>query len=238
MKVKPLLKSRDILPVCFLSSVVMHIITATFLCLMFFDQKKLVSEAEGKVFVEKQDGQIFVATDRKLVKPSSQAIKFFVKDWLKEQYSFSGKTFDPEGKVIADNGITIRYKNEAFIVPSDIYRASFAVDSEDRNKFLYLLSQEWLSLDSFNLKNFTIDFEIKEMGEPKIHDEKEKIWFVDVVAQLSYNGGAQVRRFNRRILVEPVEVPLKPESATASLFEQLTYLWRSRGFTVVGITRY
>ena len=237
-RAKPLLTSRDILPVCFLGVLGIQFFLLILMFLVFIAQREITTEAKNRAFVEKKDGQMFIASTRKLSQPSAEAIKFFVRDWLKQQYSFSGRTLDPEGKVIPDSGITVKYKNEVFLVPSSVYQASFAVDSENRSKFLYLLSQEWLSEDFFNLKNITIDFEIKEMSEPKIHDRKTNVWGVDIIGQLSYSGGMEVRRFNRRILIKPVEIPLEPEAATASLFERLSYQWKSRGFSVVGITRY
>lgn len=231
-KIKPLLEKKNILPMCFLATVVIDFFIVLILGLIFVRQGAIEARMT-RILVQEADGSTFVAgNDEKT--PSAVAIKYFVQHWLREQYRFSGITFDSEGKVVADRGIELKSGSDSFLVPLNVYEASFAVPSENRHQFLYSLIQEWMPQNYFQPQKTTAEFEIKEMAEPEL---LKNVWAVEVIAQLNYSNSdneIESRQFRRTIFIQPTEVPLSP-SRLATLQEKLTYKWRSKGFLVVGM---
>lgn len=231
-KIKPLLEKKDILPICFLGSLILHLFVG-FVQIFILLKQEAIENRMSRILVQEASGRTFVAgNDSKT--PSAEAIKYYVQYWLREQYRFSGITFDSEGKVVEDRGIELKSGSDNFLVPLNVYEASFAVPAENRYQFLYSLIQEWMPLNYFQPQKTTAELEIKEMAEPQL---RKNVWAVKVVAQLNYShpeGEIESRQFKRTILVKQTEIPLNP-SKLATLPERLTYKWRSQGFVVVGM---
>ncbi len=230
-----LLKSRDLLPICFLSLAVTQILLVLFGVKIVFDQNA-ISAKMYRTLVQEENGTTFVAETYPSSQRSPGAIKSFVRDWLKEQYSFSGVTLDQEGKMIKDLGIKV----ESVRVPLRAYSGSFAVPAESRNDFIKSLINEWLPQDYFSENPTIVEIQIDEMSEPRL-DKKQNIWEVIVIAQLNYQTPANaisVKKFRRIISLKPIAIPQTKISDIAPFSERLAYQWRSRGLKVVGLEEY
>ena len=231
-----LLKSRDLLPICFLSLAVTQILLVLFGVKIVFDQNAIRAKMD-RTLVQSENGTTFVAKTYPSSQRSPTAIKSFVRDWLKEQYSFSGVTLDQEGKMIKDLGIKV----ESVRVPLRAYSGSFAVPAEKRNDFIKSLINEWLPQDYFSENPTIVEIQIDEMSEPRLKDKKQNIWEVIVIAQLNYQTPANaisVKKFHRTVSVKPINIPAGELSDIAPFSERLAYQWRSRGLMVVGFDKY
>lgn len=235
-KIKPLLEKRDILPICFLGILALNF--CLILTQIYIVMKQETIEARmGRILVQDSNGKTFVAGNKSKA-PSAEAIKYFVQHWLKEQYRFSGKTFDLEGKAIEDRGIELKNGSDVLLVPLNIYDASFAIPAENRYQFLYALIQEWMPQNYFQPQKTTAEFEIREMAEPQLKDKKQNLWVVKVIGQINYinfENKTEFRQFKRTIFLKPTEIPLEDPSEIVNLSERLTHKWRSKGFVVVGM---
>ena len=231
-----LLKSRDVLPICFLSLAVTQILLVLFGVKIVMDQNSINAKMD-RTLVQQEDGTTFVAETYPSSQRSPKAIKSFVRDWLKSQYSFSGTTLDSEGKVVKDWGIKV----ESIRVPLRAYSGSFAIPAELRNDFLKVLVTEWLPKDYFQENPTVVEIQIDEMSEPRLEDKKENIWQVVIIAQLNYQTSANnifVKKFHRVVSVKPINIPPKKLSDIAPFSERLAYQWRERGLRIVGIDKY
>jgi len=231
-----LLKSRDVLPICFLSLAITQILLVLFGVKIVFDQNTIKARMD-RTLVQSEGGTTFIAEAYPSSKRSPGAIKSFVRDWLKEQYSFSGTALDQEGKVVKDFGIKV----ESVRVPVRAYSGSFAVPAEIRNDFLKTLVTDWLPKNYFDDNPTIVEIQIDEMSEPRIKDKKQNTWQVIVIAQLNYQSPANtisVKKFRRIISVRPIDIPQSKISDIAPFSERLAYQWRSRGFKVVGLDKY
>lgn len=233
MKPTPLLKTPNVLPICFLSLAVTQILLFLLGVKLALDYQQIKANM-NRTLVQEADGTTFVAETYTGSHRPPGAIKAFVRDWLKAQYSFSGQTFDGEGKVIKDRGVNV----DSVRVPLSAYSASFAIPTQLRNDFLKVLVREWLPKNYFESNHTIVEFLILEMSEPKLKNSKDKIWEVAVIAELNYQTPSNeffTQDFERSVLLKPINIPPAKLTKISPFSERLAYQWRSRGLKVVGL---
>lgn len=227
------LEKKDILPTafCVLAALTLLNTLAMFSLASSFAAFK---ENSKRTLIQKQDGETFLAEVADAEYRTPEAVKIFVKEWVKSQFHYAGIVTTLEGDQKRDEGIPIG----DHLLPTTAVNAVYALESTLRLEFINNLAQKWVPTQYFGGQEPEVtNVEVKEVGTPIMNEEGRYEVVLAAAIQYFEPGEAlgKTKLYTVTLTVAPIEIPDEP-GPDATLQEKIAYHWQKQGMQIVKIT--